>query len=58
MDEPHAFWFVTKKGFSHLTGTLNGLRFHASLVVIDSFGQFSINPDLREALIIAMDDPL
>jgi hypothetical protein len=58
MDEPHASGFVAKKGFSHLTGTLNGLRFHASLVVIDPFGQFSINPDLREALIIAMDDPL
>lgn len=58
MDEPHASGFVTKEGFGHLTGTLNGPRFHMSLVVVDSFGQFSINPDLREALIIAMDETL
>jgi hypothetical protein len=56
MDEPHASGFLVKRGFAHLDGTLNGLRFHTSLVVVDSFGQFSINPDLREALTIATED--
>jgi hypothetical protein len=56
MDEPHASGFLRKQGLGDLNGALNGLRFHTSLVVLDSAGQFSINPDLREALTSLLDE--
>jgi len=56
MDEAHASGFLMKGGFGTLSGALNGLQFHTSLVVHDFVGQYSINSELREALMMAMEE--
>jgi hypothetical protein len=58
MDEAHASEFLISKGFSPMSGALNGLQYHTSFVVRDFVGQYSLNPELREALSVAMDEQL
>jgi hypothetical protein len=55
MDEAHASGFLLEKGFGERSGALNGLEFHTSFVIHDFVGQYSVNPDLREALSAALD---
>jgi hypothetical protein len=56
MDEAHASGFLISKGYAHLSGSLNALQFHTSFVVHDSVGQYSVNPDMLEALTAALDE--
>jgi hypothetical protein len=56
MDEAHATGFLGENGFGHMSGALNGLQFHTSFVVRDMVGQYSVNPELREALSAELDE--
>jgi hypothetical protein len=55
MDEAHALGFLVTKGYAPVSGALNALQYHTSFVVHDFVGQYFVNPDMREALSVAMD---
>jgi diguanylate cyclase (GGDEF)-like protein len=56
MDEAHASGFLVTKGYAQLSGALNALQYHTNLVVRDLVGQYSVNPQMREALSEALDE--
>jgi hypothetical protein len=43
-----------RSGFGHLSGALDGLKFRTSFVIVDSMGQYFINPEPYEALSAAL----
>jgi hypothetical protein len=52
----HASGFLVRKGFPHLSGSLNSLEFHTNLVAHDPVGQYSIKPELFDALTSVMEE--
>jgi hypothetical protein len=56
MDEAHASGYLVEKGFGQMSGALSGLQFHTSFVVRDFVGQYSVNPDLRDALSVVLSE--
>jgi hypothetical protein len=56
MTEAHASGFLVENGFGQLASALYALEYHTNFVVRDMVGQYSVNPELREAISAVLDE--